>query len=235
MTFVIIHFNTPELTTCLCGSFRKFHPDDKLIIFDNSDKKPFTNAEIFNAEYIDNTKKQIIDFEKEFSKYNIDPLVWKINKLGSAKHSMTIEWIIQHVGDESFCLLDSDILIKKKIDFCNETLVTAGELNTKEQKDYRCYGRPPRILPYIQFINVKKIKELNVHFFEYNKIMGFCIKARPYDTGCSFLEALYKKKQHKYIKANVHLNDYMIHFKGGSWAKTDHKLWLLKHSKLWQT
>lgn len=236
MTFVIIHFNTPELTTCLCSSFRKFHMTDTLVIFDNSDKRPFINSSLFDTIYIDNTQQQIINFEKEFSKYSIDSHVWQINKLGSAKHTFTIDWIIQNINDTAICILDSDILIKKKIDFCDESMITAGELNLQEQNDrrYLQYGRPPRILPYIQFLNVSKLKKLNIRFFDHNKIMGFNINARPYDTGCSFFETLLKKKQHTYINTNITLRDYMVHYKGGSWSKTDYKFWLLHYKSLWQ-
>ena len=62
MNFVIVHFNTPEVTTCLIRSIFKFHTDAKIIVFDNSEKRPF--EKIICDTYYDNTKNQIIDFQK---------------------------------------------------------------------------------------------------------------------------------------------------------------------------
>ena len=64
MKFVIVHFNTPELTGCLCGSIRKFHPEAEIVIFDNSDKRPFKNIETLCDVYYDNTQEQLLDFTK---------------------------------------------------------------------------------------------------------------------------------------------------------------------------
>lgn len=227
MNFVIVHFNTPELTTCLCSSLRKHHPTDEIVIFDNSDKRPFTNIDLFNLTYINNTENQIINFDKKFSHYQIDSKVYNINKCGSAKHTLTIDWLIKNIND-NFCLLDSDILIKKKIDFCDTSYLTCGELNTKELKAYK--NRKPRILPFIQFFNVNLIKKFKINYFDYTRIMGFDINARDYDTGASFYEDVLNKK----INCNIKLDDYMIHYKGGSWAKNDFHIWLMKNKSLWQ-
>ena len=69
INFVIVHYNTPELTTCLCCSILKQHNDAKIFIFDNSDKRPFMNSELFDATYFDNTKGQIIDFDAKLKEY----------------------------------------------------------------------------------------------------------------------------------------------------------------------
>jgi len=235
MTFVIVHFNTPELTTCLCSSIRKYHPLDKIIIFDNSNKKPFKNSALFNAEYIDNTKEQIIDFNNEFkkTKLKIDDLIVRINNLGSAKHCFTIDYLIKNLKCDEFCLLDSDILLKKKIDFCNNKYITVGELNKKErnEKNVRKY----RILPFIQYFNLKEIKKQNINYFDFSRILGFDAEyTRGYDTGASFYEDVKQKKLK--IKSNINLDKYMIHFKGGSWnkQKISFQEWLLNNKSLWK-
>ena len=61
---VIVHYNTPYLTECLVRSINLFVEDAIIYIFDNSDKKPFT-AEFDNVTILDNTKGQIINFDKD--------------------------------------------------------------------------------------------------------------------------------------------------------------------------
>lgn len=229
MTFLIIHFNTPELTTFLCGTIRKYHENDKIVIFDNSDKRRFVNSDLFDAEYIDNTSGKIIDFKKELLKYNIDEEVYKLNRCGSAKHSMTIDWCIRNI-DSNFCLLDSDVLLRKAIDFCDDGYLTIGELNNKEVEysKSKCI-RAFRILPYAQFFNTKLIREKGIRYFDPNRILGTSLKHRNYDTGASFFEDIANNR----IKTDINLDEYIVHYKGGSWAKSDYSKFLLIHKKLW--
>lgn len=57
ITFVIVHYNTPELTTCLCKSISKTHDSYNIVLFDNSDRFKFENVDMFDITYIDNTKR----------------------------------------------------------------------------------------------------------------------------------------------------------------------------------
>ena len=68
INILIVHFNTPNLTECLVKSINKFSPDSNIYIFDNSDKLPFT-AKFDNVTIFDNTKGEIIDFDKWLEKY----------------------------------------------------------------------------------------------------------------------------------------------------------------------
>lgn len=65
---LIIHYNTPYLTECLVRSINLFVKDAIIYIFDNSNEKPFT-AKFDNVTVFDNTKGQIIDFNKWLEKY----------------------------------------------------------------------------------------------------------------------------------------------------------------------
>ncbi|MEE1287995.1 MAG: hypothetical protein UHK44_05295, partial [Bacteroidaceae bacterium] len=59
----IVHFNTPELTEALIKSIRKHGGEEyQVVIFDNSDKRPFTKK-MKGVKVINNRKGQIIDFE----------------------------------------------------------------------------------------------------------------------------------------------------------------------------
>ena len=111
---LIIHYNTPQLTECLVKSINKFEKDTTIYIFDNSDKLPFT-AKFDNVKLLDNTKGQYIDFDKWLEKYpNKVRSHGKVNNWGSAKHCYSVEKCMELIGD-NFILLDSDVLLKRKI------------------------------------------------------------------------------------------------------------------------
>ena len=63
--FVTVNFNTPELVDALIKSIYKNsgvpEKDINIIVFDNSDKRPFVSDKV---TVLDNTKGQIIDFDK---------------------------------------------------------------------------------------------------------------------------------------------------------------------------
>ena len=64
---LIVHYNTPELTTATVLSIRKHTPGCRIIIFDNSNMRPFPAME--GVEIIDNTRRQVIDFDKWLAGY----------------------------------------------------------------------------------------------------------------------------------------------------------------------
>ena len=88
INILIVHFNTPNLTECLVKSINKFSPDSNIYIFDNSDRLPFT-AKFDNVTIFDNTKGEIIDFDKWLEKYpNRFESGGKINKWGSEMYDI---------------------------------------------------------------------------------------------------------------------------------------------------
>ena len=114
----IIHFNTPKLTEAAVLSLRKhggkgYH----ITIFDNSTERPFMRR-MRGLTVLDNTKGQIIDFDKELAKFpERDRTIGcaKGCEFGSAKHMMTVQKLWELLPD-GFLLMESDILIKKNID-----------------------------------------------------------------------------------------------------------------------
>ena len=91
-TVAIIHYNTPELTMAAIGSLLKNGGGPfRVVVFDNSDTRPFEGAT--NVQVFDNTRGQIIDFEKELEKYpERDRSIGcaKGCEFGSVKHMMTV-------------------------------------------------------------------------------------------------------------------------------------------------
>ncbi len=233
---LIIHYNTPYLTECLVRSINLFVEDAKIHIFDNSDKNPFV-AEFDNVTIFDNTKGQIIDFDKWLEKFpNRMKSSGKLNKWASAKHCYSVEKCME-LMDDNFILLDSDVLLKRDISnlfvddaICCAEVITQPRFNVK------------RVLPYICFINNKLCKEKGVHFFNSDQMYGLykTPNGEKYDTGASFF-----LHAEKYGIKEIKDDDYIEHYKAGSWTsdakkfhrykQIDAKEWLMKNKKYWST
>ena len=151
INILIVHYNTPELTECLVKSINKQVKSGcvaNIYIFDNSNERPFTYRQ-GNIRYIDNTQKQIIDFEKWGENYPD-----KMEPFYSSKHCYTVQTFMNMIG-EPFILMDSDILLKKDItEFWDENLAFVGGMAGK------------RIVPFICFINPKVMKEYSATYFD---------------------------------------------------------------------
>ena len=227
---LIIHYNTPILTECLVRSVNRFVDDAHIYIFDNSTERPFS-AEFDNVTLFDNTKGQMIDFNKWLEKYpNREKSNGRTNQWGSAKHCYSVEKCMELIG-EPFVLLDSDVLLKKDIsNLFDEKAICIGENITQPLSSIK------RILPFICYINVPMCKENNVHYFDDNYMHGLrkTTDADKYDTGAGFYLSVFKRG-YKEIKCN----DYIIHYGHGSWNKPGVKNslspeeWLLYNKKYW--
>jgi len=235
ITLCTVHFNTPLLMDALVKSIEMHVPNYHLYIFDNSDKEPYhTNNK--NITIIDNTKGQIIDFDKWLEKYPNRVNSCEITKtFASAKHCYTIQKCIDLI-DKNFILLDSDILLKQDITpLFDERYIYVGQ--TIQQPSFEVY----RIVPFLCFINVDECKRKKIPYFDENYMHGLnCCritnKGDLYDTGGAFF--LYTRNS-KYKEIN--LNDYIVHYQRGSWAKNHdkfknritHEQWLEQNKQLW--
>lgn len=237
---VIIHYNTPYLTECLVRSINLFVKKAKIYIFDNSDESPFV-AKFDNVTILDNTKGQIIDFNKWLENY---PDKTKTsagrNGYGSAKHAYSVQKCIEML-DDNFVLLDSDILLKKDIsEFFNDIYIFVGATEIWKARTGIAKTPRERAIPYICFINVKKCKRLGIKYFDDKRIYGLTQNGDNYDTGASFFEDI---KKNKLLWKKIALPNFIVHYKAGSWVE-DAKLhdnyrpisfnaWLEKNKNLW--
>ena len=232
----IVHFNTPVLTAHLVKSINKHTPGTNIYIFDNSDKRPFINS-FNNVTVFDNTKGQIIDFDKWLKKYpERTKSGGKANNWGSAKHAYSVEKCMELIK-EPFVLLDSDVLIKQ--DFTplyDEIVCYKGEVI------YQPNSKVKRVLPFICFINTPLCREKGVHYFDENYMHGLRVGAigDRYDTGAAlYLLTEKKKAPHREIK----VADYVVHYGNGSWVDAAEKMrkpkhipamdWLNKYKDFW--
>ena len=209
MNFLIINFNTQDLTERLIMSINKFNNGAKIIVFDNSDKEPFINK-FKNVMVIDNTNGQYINFDSFINRYpEANRTQGRWNHFASAKHCYTIEWCIQH-SKENFILLDSDVLIKKD---CSDLLNGVSD----DCVYIGCTMKQPglqikRVVPYFLYINTQKCKELDIHYFDDKHMHGLTRSGDLYDTGAAFY---LQTRNYKFKEINI--DDYMVHFAHGSW------------------
>lgn len=227
---LIIHYNTPKLTECLVRSVNKFVNGAIIYILDNSNRRPF-KSKFDNVTILDNTKGQIIDFDKWLKKYpNRDKSPGRINKWGSAKHAYSVERCME-ILNQPFMLLDSDILLKKDISpLFMEDMAYVGEVVTQPRSTIN------RVIPYVCLINTPIIKENNSSYFDETKMHGLWHSKGGdfYDTGASFYLSTSNLK-HKEIK----WEEYAVHYGHGSWKKPGQtkpqtqEQWLNANKRLW--
>lgn len=237
INILIIHYNTPYLTSHLVKSIKKYTPYAKIYIFDNSDKYPF-ESEFDDITIFDNTKGQYIDFDKWLEKYpNRSLSPGKYNEYGSAKHCISVDKCFELIK-EDFILLDSDVLLKKDIsDLFDPKYIYVGQIITQGNSTIK------RILPFICYINVTKCIKNNIHYFDENMMHGLMCNrknkhADQYDTGASFFYNT-ANRLHK----DINVDDYIIHYGGASWfekreKRTPHKYspeqWVRKYYNYWK-
>lgn len=222
----IVHYNTPELTLAAIRSLWKHSPGVYVIVFDNSDSKPFPYR-IANVEVIDNTKGQHINFDQWLSTFpDKQPID---NDYASAKHCYSVQWLIAH-RRRPFLLMDSDVLVKKDI----VPLFNSGYAYVGEEKMHKSrFGNVMRVLPFLCYIDVPMVKQNVVSFYHPKKMFALSSVSpdNAYDTGCWFYEDCH---QHQLPVCSISISDYAVHFGHGSWKDKDASEWLEAHETLWK-
>ena len=227
MDILTIHYNTPELMDAMIRSVNKTTPNCIIHVFDNSDKHPY-ECSYPNVEIIDNTRGQLIDFDRWLEQFP-ERRPGKSN-YGSAKHCKTVDYCFDLLP-KGFILMDSDILLKKDVSelWC-EDMAWVGEPFLDKPK-----GVPVmRLLPFLCYINVPMCREHRVRYFNWEWMWHLTLRMPNYwyDTGAWF----YRDSMRKGLPCQpVQLSDYIEHFFHGSHENLNQARfeWLEKHQKLW--
>ena len=240
-TVAIIHYNTPELTMAAIGSLLKNGGGPfRVVVFDNSDERPFEGAT--NVTVYDNTKGQIIDFDKELEKYpERDRSIGcaKGCEFGSVKHMMTVQKLWELLP-QGFVLMESDILIKKNIDefFRNEYSVYGY---CQKAQPHNPFGIG-RMLPMLCWMNVPMLTREGAKYFDPTRTYGLLPGGRQnrnnwYDTGAVLLEDILTKRPR--LKGyHRDIREFVEHYGSGSWKANDlnqQMAWLEQHKNLLPT
>ena len=249
-TIAIIHFNTPELTEAGIKSLRKHGGEDyRVVVFDNSatltlpdgkviQARPFT-VKMDGVEVIDNTRGQVIDFDKFLAEHpdrNPSVGIYKSSVWGSAKHIVTVQKLWELLP-EGFVLMESDIMIKKPIDeFFREEYSFVGFVQQHQK------GNPfdvPRIMPMLCWMNVPMLTREGARYFDPDRCWG--LKADRNDRGnwmdtgaCLLDEVLKKRPRLKGLHVDIRL--FVEHYGGGSWKQDNlnaQMAWINSHRHLW--
>ena len=237
-TVAIVHYNTPELTEATIKSLRKHGGDDyQVVIFDNSDEQPW-KKKIKGVKVIDNTKGQLIDFDKELAKFKNKWARHGVNGkcvYGSDKHMMSIQKLFELLPD-GFLLMDSDILLKQNVDFMfQEDQCVVGHI-----QEWQKSGNPyhiERLVPMLCYINVPLCRECGIDYWDPKRswMLHGQTKASWYDTGASFLEDIRSHKNGAHGR-RIDIRPLMEHLKSGSWRnESQAQAWLQQHKDLWFT
>lgn len=238
---VIIHYNTPELTSGCIRSLLKnggLGNRLKVVLFDNSDQKPFPKTT--GVKIIDNTKGQIVNFDEELAKFPDRCSVIGCSRgcvFGSAKHMMTVQklWELVPTG---FILMESDILIRTSIaEFVRPEYSFVGHY--QKAQPYNPFGIG-RILPMLCYMNVPKLVKHGARYFDPTRSYGLLPGGKSnrnnwYDTGAVMLEDILLKRP---LLKGLHLNinPFIIHYGSASWQnnnKAAHMRWLNENKALW--
>ena len=236
----IVHFNTPELTEAAILSVRKHGGEGyKVIVFDNSDCRPFTKK-MDGVTVIDKTQGQIIDLDAEVRKYPERSYYLGCpegNTFGSAKHMMTVQKLWELIPN-GFLLIDSDILLQKDVDFMfMRDQCVVGHVQEPQPGNFYHIGR---LVPMLLWLNVPKLVAGGAKFFDPNRSMGLLAgdehtKGNCYDTGACLLEDIRSHKNGLCGK-RIDIRPLMIHFKAASWRRGGLKeqlAWLNANRSLW--
>lgn len=218
LTIFIVNYNTYELTNNAIQSIRKFS-NDTIVLFDNSDKEiEFKNSNINNIKIINNTKQNIINFNEDFErldkKFKIPNHIKQLHKngsnFGSYKHCKTIQWAFENIKTDNLIIFDSDIILKHDFkNIINQNYITAGQIEIRNNKALRIY-------PFIQYINLKIVKQHKINFFDETRMQDISQYYNGYDTGGSFYEDICKNNL---PIMNINFEDYIEHLGGGSWRE----------------
>lgn len=239
ITVATIHYNTPELTEAAICSIRR-HGGEKydVVVFDNSDRRPFT-AKMKGVNVLDNTKGQIIDFEAELAKY--PDKCWELahkSNYGSAKHMMSVQKLFELIPN-GFILMESDILIKDDISFLwDERYAACGKVRWNRGRT----SEKDRLLPFLCYLNVPLLTANGARYFDPKRCWALQPggKTNPnnwYDTGAALLEDIIKTKPQLVARLYPSLDHHFVHYTGGSWRQNDiehQKEWLEQNRAIWE-
>lgn len=238
-TVAIVHYNTPEITEALVMSIRKHGGEDyKVVILDNSDKRPFKKR-MKGVKILNNRQGQIIDTARELEKYPE-----RDEKIGCAKgchfgsdvHMMCVQKLWELIPG-GFILMDSDILVKKSIDWMfREEQCTIGYISDVTAK------RIPRLVPMLLWINVPMCVSGGARFFDPDRAWALHKgddKRNWWDTGAAFLDDIRRLKPQCHGKSitKEKILDMMVHYGAGSWKNNDLSTqlkWLEENANLWK-
>lgn len=224
ITLLSTNYNHKMMTLCMLKSYMKYCGyDAKYLIIDNSNNLAESLISYTELNAFDNTFNHITHNYGQCSK----------------NHCSAIDYALKNLITTSYVLLcDNDVFFKS----------TIIEL-LKDYKSYDCIGQigwddapPTRIFPYLNIINIDKMKHDKINYFDINRITELQPIGRHegprgpnttcwyHDTGSSFYEDIKDKWNIK----QINLNDYIVHHKVTMSPKSLLDDFINSHKEMWQ-
>lgn len=227
LTVAIVHYNTPKLTTRCILSLFKHTPGCRVVVMDNSDKLPFAST-LPDVEVIDNTGGQVVDFREMLAQYpDREDGCRNRSGYGSAKHTRSVD-VLTDILTDGFILMDSDVLIRRDVTpLADRDMAAVGDIWKGG-----C-GIPPRLRPFLCWINVPVLREHGIRYFNGEKMWALSHRSpdNRYDTGAWLYEACLEQQL---PVRHIDHKDYCLHFGHGSWKqKKSWRQWTDEHRQLW--
>ena len=214
-SFAVVNYNTSFLVNSLIKSIKKFVRSFEydIWIFDNSDKEKLVlDEQNENVHVIDNTDGKYIDYsDKGIAKYVDFNYRKTFKNFISFRHAIALQWLIDYDKlSDNIILCDSDVLLKKDIDFIDENAAACGKIEGNVSYD-------KRLVPYLCYLNRAILKKNNIRYFNQNFMHGCKMSNGKtqfmYDTGRFVLDQIAEKKLG--LK-QIDIYSYCIHFKAKS-------------------
>ena len=214
-TLLTCTFNNNLMTKCMLMSFfKQIKQIIPVVIMDNGTKEFCTDDMKDNFIVIDNTN------------YKLTP---NFNQV-SRNHCNSIDYALKNCIKTKYVLLcDNDILFKPTINNLFYEI---------DNKNYDCVGEigedytpPTRLYPFMCLIDVEKMKQEKINYYDDNRILKNPYISNTYDTGCSFYEDIKTKWNIK----QINLEDYIVHLKNGTYKgykKNKNLEWLMENKNL---
>ena len=192
-----------------------------------------------NVIRLDNTKGQIIDFDKELEKFpDRCPEIGcaKGCEFGSEKHMMTVQKLWELLPN-GFILMESDIMIKKSIaHMVNRDYSFVGYCQKSQPYNPFNIGR---VLPMLCWMNVPLLTKHGARYYDPTRTYGLLPGGRQnrnnwYDTGAVMLEDILSHRPH--LKGlHEDIRPLVEHYGAASWKNNDldaQMAWIEQHKNL---
>jgi len=213
LSILTVSFNNNVLTGLMLKSFiKQTEIMPEIVIVDNGNKKPVDENLKSIFIVVDNFNHKLLPDENQVSRNHCIALDYAI------KNVIKTKWVL---------IVDNDILFKSSVkkflkEFNEEEFDCAGEIGWDKTP-------PNRLYPYFCLINVEKMKNEQINYFDRSRMIWRWKQCNKFDTGYSFYEDI-KKKEWKIKK--IKLSDYIVHLKSGTLQNKNISEWLNKHKNL---
>ena len=241
LIFCIINANSNIFTNITIKSILKFYPTAKIFIIDAFanigykfqliDSEDSKNIEVINGISPFNGHLIINLHQTELSEDQISTVKQKllcdneiyIYNTGDLNHTMNIQYAIDLI-DQNFILLDCDAPLIQPIDFIENNFITIAQIKDYQIEDQRVFlsRSYTRFIPFIQFMNVKMIKDNGIKYYSEEllaKNLDLALLTTKdhillFPTGSIFLKQILKMN---ILYKNIEYSKYVDHFNGATW------------------